>query len=411
MSDSENRMLAAKVFACEKYPYFSRGVHSMSLIETPGFTIGGKATLGCDKWWRVYYNPQITEEYPIKILAGMILHELGHLIRDHAGRADQFANVDHMLFNIAGDCAINPDQMAPNDNGTPPLCPLPDWAVMPSNYGMENNLAAETYYVQLQDKVQYIEGHDCGSASHGKTGDHELPAPSGHADDTGVTVGEAELIKRQIALEVIKAAESSNSRGNVPAGLRRWANDYMKSHVNYMAWTRSMLRNSYAIARGKGDYSFTVPSRRQQIYGRFVMPGMIQPRIRVGAIIDTSGSMSDKQLSQCMAEIRAFLSQIQGSADLYVASCDAAVSTIRKVQTAAEVQLVGGGGTDMCIAFEAFEKMRPQMDLKICLTDCYTPWPAVKPRGVTAIIQVGSGALPPWPCKFVRIPVEEMTNT
>jgi predicted metal-dependent peptidase len=417
-----------KVLAAKERPYFAPAIYAMVLIESRQV-----ATLAVDKYLRCYWNPDLIKQYPVPFIAGMLTHEVSHFIRNHHARALAIPGVDHDRWNCAGDYEINDDLCSEtrSEHSTEILTPLPDWVLTPKKDGYDEGLLAETYYRLIKDPPECKRGSkgekgkgqgkgsssdgagkgpgagDCGSCAGGAAQPYELPPPddSGKSDD-GLTEAEAELVRQQVASEVNRIAATAEGRGTLPAGLRRWAEGFMKPQVNYSKWVRAVLKNAFAEARGAGDFTFRRPARRQHAFGRFIMPGTLRPQVRVGFIVDTSGSMSDTQLGQCMAEIRGFASNCRQNAQMYALSCDAAVHKIQKIENAKQLELFGGGGTDMRIAFEAFERMKPAIDLIICLTDCETPWPAQKPKQTTVIIQVGRGALPDWPCHHVRIQPE-----
>ena len=46
---------------------------------------------------------------------------------------------------------------------------------------------------------------------------------------------------------------------------------------------------------------------------------------------------------------------------------------------ARDVELLGGGGTDMGAGLAKAAELRPRPDLIIVLTDGYTPWPSAPP--------------------------------
>jgi predicted metal-dependent peptidase len=130
------------------------------------------------------------------------------------------------------------------------------------------------------------------------------------------------------------------------------------------------------------------------------MPTFYQPRPRPGFLIDTSGSMGDSQLARAVSELAGLTRQLGYGADVVVACCDAAVHEVRRVFTRTEVQLYGGGGTDLSVGLRAFierkvRKVAP-IDLLVIVSDCRTPWPKEVPPFPVITIRVGSGAPPPW---------------
>jgi len=70
-----------------------------------------------------------------------------------------------------------------------------------------------------------------------------------------------------------------------------------------------------------------------------------------------------------------------------VLCCDAAVhGGVQRVSKALDVELAGGGGTDMGVGIAAAQKL--QSKVIIVLTDGYTPWPAEPPRGCQLVVGV-----------------------
>jgi hypothetical protein len=70
---------------------------------------------------------------------------------------------------------------------------------------------------------------------------------------------------------------------------------------------------------------------------------------------------------------------------------------VRKVFSSTEVELYGGGGTDIGVGLRAFidRKVAP-IDLLVIVSDCRTPWPKEIPPFPVITIRVGDGAPPPW---------------
>jgi len=80
----------------------------------------------------------------------------------------------------------------------------------------------------------------------------------------------------------------------------------------------------------------------------------------------------------------------------FVACCDAAVHHARKVFNAEQLQLYGGGGTDLRAGLRYFVERTEPIDLLIIVTDCQTSWPDHAPPFPVVIIRVGDGLPPPW---------------
>jgi len=78
-------------------------------------------------------------------------------------------------------------------------------------------------------------------------------------------------------------------------------------------------------------------------------------------------------------------------------SCDAAIRDVRKVFGAGQVELYGGGGTDLDAGLRAFvERKHDPIDLLVIVSDCHTTWSNDAPPFPVVTIRVGDGAPPPW---------------
>jgi predicted metal-dependent peptidase len=69
-----------------------------------------------------------------------------------------------------------------------------------------------------------------------------------------------------------------------------------------------------------------------------------------------------------------------------VMAVDAAVQTVQSVTNARQLNLVGGGGTDMGAGLVAAARLRPRPSVVVVLTDGMTPWPAQAPKGMQVVV-------------------------
>jgi predicted metal-dependent peptidase len=79
-----------------------------------------------------------------------------------------------------------------------------------------------------------------------------------------------------------------------------------------------------------------------------ILPGFVRPVPEVAVVIDTSGSMHEALLGQALAEAEN-LPRVAGSTRgrLLVIPCDAAAHGVQRVSAARQIDLMGGGGTNM----------------------------------------------------------------
>src|SRR5436190_9985559 len=365
---------AARVRAAYQRAYFAPALFNLIPVETDVI-----ASMAVDADWRLYYNPAWIAAHTVEENAAVLIHEVGHLVRDHADRKKAAGAHDDRRWNTAGDCEINDDLHAEGLllPGDPPL---------PGNFGMKTGQSAEIYYHQLPESPRAKAGTrsaddakqappDCGSGAHGERRHWELPADDAASGGVGgVDRVKAELVRREVAQRI---KELAGERGDVPLGWRRWAHEKLTPQVDYMATIRHAVRRALRDSTlGRYDRTYRRPHRRQACYGEFIMPSFHQPRPRPGFLIDTSGSMEDSQLARAVAELAGLTRQLGYGADVVIACCDAAVHQVRKAFTSTDIELYGGGGTDLGVGLRAFiERKLPSIDLLVIVSDCRTPWP------------------------------------
>jgi predicted metal-dependent peptidase len=394
-SDGYSRALqAARVRAAYQRAYFAPALFNLVPVETDLI-----ASMAVDADWRLYYNDAWVATHTVEQNAALLLHEVSHLLRDHHGRKKAAGIRDDRRWNTAGDCEINDDLHAEG-------LPLPGDPPLPDKYGLKTGESAETYYTQLPEaprsgRARPTAGaphllQDCGSGAHGERRPWELPADDGSPGGVpGVDTVKAELVRREVARSIL---DGSRDAGDAPAGWRRWAHTMLAPKVDYMATIRHVVRKALRDSTlGRYDRTYRRPHRRQACYGEFIMSSFYQPRPRPGFLIDTSSSMGDSQLARAVAELAGLTRQLGPGAEVIVACCDAVVHEVRKVFTAAQVELYGGGGTDIGVGLRTFiERKSAPIDLLVIVTDCHTPWPKDVPPFPVITIRVGDGAAPPW---------------
>jgi VWA-like protein DUF2201/putative metallopeptidase-like protein len=228
------------------------------------------------------------------------------------------------------------------------------------------------------------------------------PDEHGHSIRPALTAALADLLRRQVAQEVIAHGKQA---GIVPAGLLRWAEEVLTPTVDWRAVLAAELRRAVAEVSGAVDYSYRRPSRRSAVAGPVVLPALRRPVPEVAVVCDTSGSMTDDLLAMVLAEVEGLLRALGLARQVRVLACDTAVAPVQRVSSARQVQLIGGGGTDMGAGIDAAAALRPRPAVTVVLTDGYTPWPERAPKGMRVVVGlIGDQApdAPPW-TRSVRV--------
>ncbi|MFD1660631.1 VWA-like domain-containing protein [Streptomyces caeni] len=375
------KLLAARYRAASERPYLASALYALTVVPSAEVP-----TMGVDRHWRCYVSPGFVERTPVAELAAVWVHEVAHLLRDHHGRAGRLPVADQRdrhRVNVAQDCEINDDLLADG-------LPLPAGRMEPSGFGLPEGLLFEAYLVRLPPEVR---SPDCGSGAHGRHSPWEATGPGGPARLGPV---EAEALRRHTA-EAMRAHQ--RTRGTLPAGWRRWAEEVLEPTVDWRQVLSGAVREAAAWAGGAVDYTYRRPSRRTPALRGAVLPSLRRPLPRVAIVVDTSGSMGEGELAAALGEITGVLREVGVRGNrVAVLACDADVHAVSRVMTAEQVALDGGGGTDMRVGVEAALAMRDRPRIVIVLTDGFTPWPAEAPscRLIAALIGEDAPAPPSW---------------
>lgn len=383
----QQALAAARLWGATRFPYLASALFATAVVPAPRL-----GSVAVDRSWRLYVDPVLVGRWSAQELAGVLIHHVGHLLRDHAGRADQLG-IDASSerdWIVAADAEINDDLL---DSGLD----LPVDSIIPSAFECEPGRFAEEYFRSARGRD--IQAGDCGSGAHGqrRSWDSDDGAPR-------ISAVDAHLLRRRVAGEVRDRV--ANLAGEVPEGWRRWADELLEPRVDWRTTLAAALRAGFASAAGCVDYSYTRPSRRTSVAGDVVLPALRRPLPAVAVVIDTSASMSEELLGEVVGEVEGILRAIGvGRERTSVLSCDAEVHSVQRVTSARRVELLGGGGTDMGAGIDSALALRPRPAVIVVLTDGYTPWPAKRPKGcrvVVGLVGAGGRPVPEW-ARLIRI--------
>ncbi len=385
------KLAAARLQAAGLQPFLAMALYALTPVPD-----ASRATFSVDERWRLYVNPVKLRDWPVAQVAGVLLHEVGHVVRDHAGRARTAVVTDEVaarLWNIAGDAEINDDLLEAKVK-------LPANPVTPDSLGLSPHKAAEFYYSRLTSAAERPEfDPGCGSGSHGLAGDDQ--ASAGSLLPAGLSDVEALLLRRRIA-EAIARIEA-NQPGALGGGWIRWAHAILRPQLDWRRLLAAKIRSSTAAVAGSADYSYAKPPRRH-VPG-VVLPSLVRPIPRVAIVIDTSGSVAKDQLSIAWSEVHGCLRALGIRRDmLTVYAADAEIHRVTGRFTR-QVRLPGGGGTDMAAAIEHAARARPRPDLVVVITDGLTRWPPRPRPDVIVALLPGPAAVPQPPswAQVIRI--------
>ena len=398
-TEIEQALRMARAYAGQEVSWFAPALFAARLVLSEKCP----SLAAIDEGIRVYWNPRFVAELIthtpekdlIAQLAWVWVHEISHVLRDHAGRARDL-KAERLLWNVAADCEINDGacwgELKPPQHFAP---------VTPSDFRLPPHRLAEYYFERLKHQegfsaqgalggrspMGFSNGStsDEGSGVHGQPCAWELDATGADITDRStaldnssspVTSIEQEMLRRQIAEEIQK----HKRRGTIPAGWLRWASDQQVAVVDWRELLRRRVRGAIAVSVGaRVDYRFDRPHRRSSVYSPFLRPSLIvEGQPRAACVVDTSGSMSAEELGRALAEVRGVLESLR--LPVTVIPCDAVAYGPIEIFTRSDLihlqtQLRGGGGTNMGAGIEAALTLKPKPDVVIVLTDGFTPYP------------------------------------
>lgn len=310
---------------------------------------------------RIVFDPEFANRLSDDELKFIMVHELFHCVLNHCSRAKGKIS---LIYNIACDIVVNSiilDMLDLDDiviDGNKAMHIAPD-----DREGKEYT-ADEIYQMLIklsEEKVKDIYGY--GIDSHIVWADLD---PSSKQNEIWRTH--------------IKSASKACSIDGLPLSLKRYVKDI--SHNPKCNW-KQLLHDF--IQSDRSDYTYSTPDKR------FAGEDMIMPsfqeeidgaRVRkLWAVVDTSGSISDKTLTDAMNEIYGALTQV--NLEGWMSFFDTDISEPVPFESAEDldkISPVGGGGTSFDIIFSSIQKNFPDEfpEIMVILTDGYAPFPEEK---------------------------------
>lgn len=180
---------------------------------------------------------------------------------------------------------------------------------------------------------------------------------------------------QQRVYDAVQVLKDTKGFGSVPALAQRMVDEIQNPPIDW----RSVLINF--IQSDVYDYSFSPPDRRYS-ESDFFLPDFNEKAEKVEnvwIVVDSSGSVSDKQLALALNEIKGAIEQYNGRFSGWVSFFDYFVTKPEAFDSLEDIKrlnLFGGGGT----SFENIFKARrgyfdEDLSCIIIITDGYAPWP------------------------------------
>lgn len=353
-----------------KYPFLGYLIVSTEYYFSDEIPTACATTIGGPK---VYMNPDFmagnSKLIPLKTLqerAFVIAHEIMHIYLEHVGRGRE-RNYHPGVWNIAADYAINWY-----------LSEMGEYIKLPPNTLFDEQYAemsADAIYHKLMEEG----GGDPDEVMkmHGSTGElgenGQMPMDEVSSETVSDTQRRANRTKVQVSVtQGSKMDSSEKGMGRGAAGLLRAFTKLLEVQVPW----QDTLRD-FVVFSSKQRSTYNRISRRSQ--GRVVFPTMTGDFIRFAFGVDTSGSMGADDLNEAVTEIYGVLSAFD-SWEFKLLSCDTSATDLGTYVseegddfTTINLNMVGGGGTDMNAIVDYVNEMEDEVNVLVICTDGYIP--------------------------------------
>lgn len=323
---------------------------------------------------QIVYNPDFVNKLTDPELMFVMMHEIMHVAYLHCAnqKVGRVGEKEKMIWNAACDFVINMEIDDVARRGNHKRYKPPADILLDQRY---RGMSSEHVYKAIFQEQEKQNGGGKGTPKDSIGGDSgDLMAPM------------SEERQEEMRGKVIGAYDASkmsgNQQGYMPAGLER-AIEEMKN--NKVPWQK-IFHKFVGNAMAKNDYCYNRPSRRSTALSGYIGDDVFMPHLFNNVIgdivvaIDTSGSITQKQLGQFAAEIHKLNHLVE---KITAITCDAQVhETIEVYQMQNildQLKFKGGGGTAFEPVFEWVEKHGARPDLLIYLTDSYGSYPQKAP--------------------------------
>lgn len=408
------KMTVAIRQSCRDWVWFATPLIRLRPKEKPGI-----GTIGADTRFNLYYDPEYVDGLSMDDLIYKIKESVAAPFLRHHERGRQLIYDAHSqaAFTKASKISLNTMFQADGQH-IPDGEPTVDNTTLKDGTRLAKDMCLEEYFSyflaeeedegddhgpQNPDGDGEGEGEGGGSGSGEGDGEgegdgdqpHSDPPPGGSSQDgqprpwedepqhtgmdepsDGVTDGELNSI-RQDMLDNCSNNMSKFGGGDFSRTVKDMQKPQLKPH---QLLRMAIASNINRFRRGTKEQTYRRPSRRTRPCDPFIRPSYIDPTPSIAVVVDTSGSMSRSDIKLAMGVIDMAIKNMNVD-DIRVVSGDTEIrNDQRKIKRLSEVDLQGGGGTNMARIIDTVlsEPDNKLPDLVLLVTDGGTGWPVEK---------------------------------
>lgn len=359
-----DKIIVARVGLLLRHPFFGNMATRLGIQE-------------CDEWCptaatdgrNLYYNTEFFSKLSAREIEFVIAHEILHCVFDHIGRTEQR---DRQIYNIACDYIVNNTLVRDNIGEQPKDIPIfqdfkyEGW----SSEKVYDEIYKKYDEKQLKKLGQLLDEHlEWGDNDGQGQGKNDKNKEEGQKKKPTFSKEELRKIRDEIKDSILQSAQAAGA-GNLPKEVERIVQSMTNPKMNWREILQTQIQSTI-----KSDYSFMRPSRKGWHSG-VVLPGsQFEQTIDIAVAIDASGSISEKQLTEFLSEIKSIMDQYKDYR-IKVWTFDTEVYNEQDYGPndgdISQYQITGGGGTDFMCNWDYMKKNDIVPKRLIMFTDGYT---------------------------------------
>lgn len=368
------KLITAKIDLVRKFQFLGNLIMGteMGYVDDPAIKTAAATTIPHNKVMinLDFFTNQMNDRRERSFI---IAHEVLHIFLEHIGRARE-RQYHRDLWNVATDYCINGILANMSVDKKNSVMSLPNWVLHDADHYEKS--ADQIYHELLQENDGDA---DKAAQAHGafNIGDEGASGqrPVDEISDESVSE-ETKVENRQKVAGALNEAGSS-SMGSGAAGLIRQFEDLVESKLPWRVLLQDFIEETIKIRP-----TYNRISRRST--QRVIFPTLTGDSINLTFGVDTSCSMSNDDLSECMTELKAIVEDFE-SWFVTLMSCDTDAHVIGEYDSeegdeweSMSKELVGGGGTDMAPMIEFANDMEEPPSVIAILTDGFVPEDSIK---------------------------------
>lgn len=363
-NEASYKIVKAKVKLQKTSPFFAYLVSNLKFVEVENKE--ELSSMGVDSEGNCYYNPEFIMKLRDKELHGVLAHEVLHVVFEHMTRGIELESQE--LFNVACDMVIN-DILVTNDFDLPRFNEKNSVNLIPYNHscdfmGVEvedlDKKTAEQVYRELLKKL-------------GDKGKIKYVGFDEHKQGKKKTREERKQQQGKWKRTLAEASTFARQKGKLPDGLNLLIDDLLNEKVDW-----KQLLYKYITRTLPFDYTYSRPSKKSISCGVY-MPSVLRESIEIVVSLDTSGSISKKELTEFLTEINGIAKSFN-NLNMKLIVCDSEIKDVYTIgnghdKEISKLKIRGGGGTSHIPVYDYVKAEIPNTRLLINFTDGWTDYP------------------------------------